>query len=206
MQSQKLYSIIAKFYDMGLWLNGYTRAAAYVVKQLPFIANAVIKVLDAGSGTGLYSFAILNRFPNSKVVAFDFNPEMASRMKSSLINRHLHERTEVFVADILRELPTTANNFDLVITGGVLEYVNAEKAVTNLSKHLPKGGYFLNSPVKNNIWGKLVGKWMGFIPHIPDSLMAAFTKNGFELIKRIKIPYRYFPISLVKEAHLFKKM
>lgn len=206
MKSQKLYSIIAKFYDIGLWLNGYTRAAAYVVKQLPFVANAMIKVLDAGSGTGLYSFAILDGFPNSKVVAFDFNPEMVSRMKSSITNKHLGERIEVYIADILRELPMTANNFDLVITGGVLEYVDVEKAVANLSKHLPKGGYFLNSPVKNNIWGKLVGKWMGFIPHTPEPLMAAFTKNGFELIERIKIPCRYFPISLVKEAQLFKKM
>lgn len=206
MQSQKLYSIIARFYDFGLWLNGYKGAAAYIVKNLPFETGASIRVLDAGSGTGLYSFAILNRLPNSQVVAFDINPEMVSKMGRGLISTDLQERTKVFVADILQELSNNIpNDFDLIMTGGVLEYVNAEKAVANLSKRLPKGGYFLNSPVKNNIWGKLVGKWMGFIPYAQESLLAAFSKNGFELVRKIKIPW-YFPISLVKEAYLFKKV
>lgn len=207
MQSQKLYSVIAKFYDFGLWLIGYKGAAAYIIKKLPFEAGASIRALDAGSGTGLYSFAILNRLPNSKIVAFDINPDMASKMKKGFISKNLQERTKVFVADILKELPNDMpNDFDLVVTGGVLEYVNVEEAVANLSKHLPRGGYFLNSPVKNNIFGKLVGKWMGFIPCVQESLLAAFSKNGFELVRRIEIPWYYFPISLVKEAHLFKKI
>ncbi|MBI4215581.1 MAG: class I SAM-dependent methyltransferase [Parcubacteria group bacterium] len=205
MHFQNLYSLIARFYNLGLRLNGYKGAAAHIIKKLPFEINASFRVLDAGSGTGLYSFAVLDHFPNAKIAAFDLNNAMVAEMRRMLTKTDPHSRVKLFIADILQELPAEAGNFDLIITGGVLEYTNMEQAIANLSKHLPRGGYFLNSPVKNNIWGRLVGKLMGFTPYADGANVAAFTKNGFELIERIKIPWQYFPISLVKEALLFQK-
>jgi hypothetical protein len=50
-----------------------------------------------------------------------------------------------------------------------------------------------------------VGKWMLFTPYAHESNETVFRKNGFELIKRIKMPW-WLPISLVKEVSLFKKI
>ena len=205
MQSQKLYSLIARFYDLGLLLNGYKGAAARVVKELPFPADAPLRVLDAGCGTGLYSLAILSRFSNSRIAAFDFNPKMIARIKQNLTNRGLANRAEVFEADILQELSRVSDNFDLIVTGGFLEYVDAGRAIANLARHLNKNSYFLNAPVKNSLCGRWVGRWMDFVPYSYHANVAAFTENNFRLQKQIKIPF-YFPISLVKEAHLFRKL
>lgn len=82
MKSQKLYSILAKVYDLIiLKFLGYKVVADYFIQQLPFTENEQIEVLDAGCGTGLYTFAILKRFPNAKVVAFDSNTEMLEEIK-----------------------------------------------------------------------------------------------------------------------------
>jgi len=79
-----------------------------------------------------------------------------------------------------------------------LEYVNPESGVRNLSLYLKKGGYFLNSPIKEGLSGQIVGKLYRFKPHSKKENVEAFTKNGFRLEKM-----RSFPV--IKEAHLFKK-
>ena len=66
MNSQQRYSLSAKFYDsLILKFFGYEIAADYFVKQLSFNIDKNLEILDAGAGTGLYSFAILKRFPNA---------------------------------------------------------------------------------------------------------------------------------------------
>ncbi len=153
MNSQKAYSISATFYDLLiLRLLGYEVAANYFVEQLPL--GDGIEVLDAGVGTGLYSFAILKKFPNAKITAFDLNEELLGKFREKIKKKGLTNKIDIFVGDIL--LPISKNKqFDLVITGGVLEHVDLNKAVENLSQYLKSGGYFLNAGVRNNFLGKL---------------------------------------------------
>ncbi len=202
MNSQKFYSKIAGFYNFGLWIIGYKGAVNYVMEQLPLAINDSFKVLDVGCGTGLYSIAVLKKFPNSQIVAFDLNSEMVEDMRRNLKQQNLEGRARVFVGDALDSI-AEKNDFKLIITGGLLEYVDIQKAVVNLSHYLCGGGYFLNSPVKNNILGNFIGKLSGFKPYSKQVNISVFTQNGFELQKIIKLPFRYFPICLVKEAHLF---
>lgn len=206
MNAQNLYSKISGFYDIGLWLNGYKGAADFIVDKLPFEVNSSFKVLDAGCGSGLYSIAILKKFPNVQIVAFDLNEGMTQKMKSNLTRLGYENRANVFVGDVLGNINTSENDFDLVITGGVLEYVAIEKVVQNLSRFLRNGGYFLNSPVRDNWLGKILAKWFGFTPHPFNKNISAFEQNGLKLWKSVKIPLRFFPISLIKDAHIFKKL
>lgn len=206
MNSQILYSKISDLYDIGLWLNGYKGAANFIVGKLPFKTNYSFKILDAGCGSGLYSIAILKKFPNAQIVAFDLNQGMTEKMKSNLIRHGYESRATVFVGDVLENINTSERNFDLVITGGVLEYVAIDKAVQNLARYLRNEGYFLNSPVRDNWLGKLLAKWFGFTPHSSEKNISAFEQNGLNLLKSVKIPLRFFPISLIKNAHIFKKL
>ncbi|MEK7089547.1 MAG: class I SAM-dependent methyltransferase [Patescibacteria group bacterium] len=206
LNSEKLYTSIAKLYDLINWLNGYKRAADYFVRQLPFKTDASIRVLDAGCGTGLYSLAILKRFPNAQLVAFDLNEAMARKMETNLDREGFRKRAKVFVADAMSSLPEIEQNFDLIVAGGLLECVDIGKAVKNSSRFLIIGGYFLNSPVRDNIWGWVAGELMGFVPHSKQQNIRAFEQGGFKLQKIIKLSWLYLLISLVKEAHIFQKI
>ena len=198
--SNELYSKIARSYDFSLWIFGYKLAVYYFIGLIPFDKKVNIRVLDAGCGTGLYTFALLRRFPNAIIQAFDLNSGMIEVMKNTIRQRGLNNQVEVFAGDVIKSLPFPREQFDLIMTGGVLEYIDEPSvAVKNLSPYLKKGGYFLNSPVKDNLFAKIVAKFYKFKPHSGMTNLDAFTHNGFTL-KGV----RSFPV--IKEAHLFKKV
>ena len=204
MKGQGLYSKIAIFYDIILWLNGYRRAVDFIAQRLPFNVNDELRVLDAGAGTGLYSMAMLKRFPKAYVVAFDLNLNMVKRMEDNFDKNGFKDRTSVYMGDITKDVD--GKDFDLIITGGVLEYVSVFETVKHLKGYLKKGGYFLNSPVSNNVLGKIIGLFAGFIPLPKEEIISYFKKNNFILTKNIKLSWYYFPISLVKSAQIFRKV
>ncbi|MBI5139996.1 MAG: class I SAM-dependent methyltransferase [Candidatus Vogelbacteria bacterium] len=193
------YYKIARFYDLGLWIFGYRLAVSYFIAPIPFQKQDRFKVLDAGCGTGLYTFAILRRFPNVSVEAFDLNSAMTEIMETTVRRKKLDEHVSIFNGDVTKPLKFESEQFDLIVTGGVLEYVkNIEMAVKSLAPCLKKGGYFLNTPVKNNWLGKIIAKIYKFTPHSYINNINAFTNNGFSFVAE-----RTFPI--IKEAHLFRK-
>lgn len=205
MNSQQRYSLSAKFYDsLILGLFGYEIAADYFVEQLQFNANDNIEVLDAGAGTGLYSFAILKRFPNAKIIAFDLNEELLAKFQLKAKQKGLSNRIEIFNGDILLPLPEN-KQFDLVITGGVLEHIDLEKGVKNLSPYVKTGGYFLNAGVKNNLISKIVGSFWKIHTFSKEKVISTFSNHRLNLEKYLLLPARYFFMGLIKEAYIFKK-
>lgn len=198
-EGQRMYSAIAEAYDLMLWVTGYKVAVRYFIRQIPFRENQPISVLDAGSGTGLYTFALLDKFPQAHVTAFDFNRAMIEQMQRSIQRKGLSDRVQTFTGDVTKPIPEIHQQFDLIITGGVLEYVNPEEAVKNLSQYLKPGGYFLNSPVKDNWLGGMAAKLYHFKPHSRGENINAFISNGYKLEKVVSLP-------IIKEAHIFQKL
>jgi len=206
MNSQVIYSVISFAYDLGLRVVNYKAAADYVVGQLPYKVNTSLSILDAGCGTGLYSLALLKRFPNARIVGFDINQEMLDSFRKILHRSGMEHRVTLCVGDILKEIPHGSARYDLIVTGGVLEFVDIYEAVKNLLPHLCRGGYFLNSPVKSTPLGRLVARLYGFKVYSAKVNADAFVLNGLTCIKTISLSSRFFPISLVKTAHFFRKM
>jgi SAM-dependent methyltransferase len=199
MESNRIYSSIAGFYDIALGLSGYWLAIESFVREIPYDESDRINVLDAGCGTGLYSFAIIKRYPRATISAFDLNKEMVGRFITRLEKKnHLKDRVRVFTADLCQPLPAIEEQFDLVVTGGVLEYVEIELAVKNLSYYLSNGGFFLNTSVRDNLAGRLTGKVYGFKPHASSRNVDAFIGNGYKLMKTMRFPP-------TREAYLFQK-
>jgi SAM-dependent methyltransferase len=199
MESNKIYSSIAGFYDVALGLSGYWLAIESFVREIPYDKSDRVNVLDAGCGTGLYSFAILKKYPLATISAFDLNKEMVRKFLSRLEKKsHLRDRVRLFTGDLCQPLPEIDEQFDLVVTGGVLEYVEIERAVKNLSRYLSNGGFFLNTSVRDNLMGRLTGKVYGFKPHTPGRNLDAFTMNGYNLMKTMRFPP-------TREAYLFQK-
>lgn len=204
---KNIYTSLAGFYDLGLTLNGYRAASRHIVEQLPFPDNVGLHVLDVGAGTGLYSFAIHDRFTNARIDAFDLNADMISAMKRRIEEGRFHDVIQAFVGDMDAVLPFAQPPYDLIVSGGVLEYASSMPAtIRKLSMHLKPGGLWLNSPVKKNIPGQLIGSMFDFTPKTKDENMEAFTRNGFELIEARTLPSKFLLMTHLKEWHLFKKI
>ena len=207
MNSEKVYSTIGQitpFYDFLAWVTGYKKSVEYFISQLPFSESASIKVLDAGCGTGLYSFAVLKKYKNAKIIAFDLNKKLVDYVGTKALKNKLSDRFRVFTADIRSPLSEIENEkFDLIITAGALVYVPHEETVKNLSRFLISGGYFFNSPNRDSAWGRFICKLYACKPYPKTENISVFEKNRFTLEKDIKVPKT--PTASFKDAHIFKK-
>jgi ubiquinone/menaquinone biosynthesis C-methylase UbiE len=199
MSAEALYTRLADSYDVTLTLAGYKMAVEYFIKHIPLETSKVIRILDAGCGTGFYSLALLRRFPNCRIVAFDLNREMIEKLKEKIDKKGITNRIEVFRADMVSPLPLDPDQFDLIVTAGVLEYVRIEEAVNNLSLYLKKGGYWINSPIKTNLFGKIVGKMYKLRPYSRKKNIEVFRRTGFLLLNIANF-------LTLKEAHVFQKV
>lgn len=200
------YSLIAQvadFYDVYLRFIGYEKSVRKFVDHLPFGPEMPIKVLDAGCGTGLYSLAILKKYPNAQITAFDQDGKLVEHFKEKLQRKGLDQKVRVFPADISGTLTELGpEKFDLIITAGVLEYVPLVPTVGNLAKYLVPEGYFLNAPVANNFLGRIIGYMYGCKPYSQSENLKAFTDQGFSLIE-LFVPKT---IHSFKELHIFRKL
>lgn len=208
MRSKKIYSTIGTYsslYDYLAYVTGYQKSIEYFISQLPFSEDDPIKVLDAGCGTGPYSFALLKRYKNAQITAFDLDEKLVNYLKNKVQKSKLSNKFSIFRSDITGSLPEIENQkFDLIITAGVLVYVPHEKTVRNLSRFLKSGGYFFNSPNRDSLWGKFICKIYACKPYPKTENISVFEKNGFTLIKDINVPKT--PTASFKDAHIFKKL
>ena len=208
MKSKKIYSFIGSitsFYDLLETLTGYKKSVNYFISQLPFPEDQSIKVLDAGCGTGVYTFSVLNRYKNAYVTAFDINKRLVQYVQKQAEGKGLSDRVYTFTGDLSGPLTEIENEtFDLIITAGVFVYVPHEATVRNLSRFLVSGGYFFNSPNRDSIWGKIICKIYACSPYPKEENTLVFENNSFALIKDIKVPST--PTASFKDAHIFRKI
>jgi len=207
MQPENIYSWIGSLtslYDFISIIVGYRKSVRFFVSQLPFPKDASFRVLDAGWGTGVYSLAILEQYKNSSIVAFDFSEKMIQGFREKVSDTYT-DRLRLFTADIQSPLHEIEHEmFDLVLTGGVLEYVPQKETVKNLSRFLKPNGYFFNSPVRDTYFGKIVCAFYACKPYSRKENIQSFIDNGFSLEKIISLSPAT-PASF-KEGHLFKKI
>jgi len=199
-----LFGRIGFLYDACLSLTGYKKSVDFFVDE--FIKETGFKlklILDAGCGTGQYSMAVLRKFPDARIVAFDFQEAMVNRTQKNLQRENLLNRADLFTDDITGPMSKISRLFDAIIVSGVLEYTPPEITIKKLSKLLRPGGYFLHVPVRNTLWGKIVGVLYRFKPYPQKKIISAFTENKLKLIRIVTLSPLTMPF--FKEAHIFQK-
>jgi ubiquinone/menaquinone biosynthesis C-methylase UbiE len=208
MSSPKIYSAIGRIapvYDFVSWLVGYKKSIEYFISQIPIPIDRQVEVLDAGCGSGPYSLAVLERYPKAKVVSFDLNDKLVRFLEEKAVKKGFGNRLQTFSANIAGPLTELeGGSFDLIITAGVLEYVDQDQAIKNLSRFLKTDGYFFNSPPRNNWWGKMICGVYSCQPYTQAKNLSTFQNNGYVLEKNIKVPRT--PSASFKDAHIFKKL
>lgn len=126
----------------GLWRVMTQRAVIpWVVSFTDNELPAEAEVLEVGSGGGFNAEALLRRFPNWRLTATDYDPDMIELAGRRLAR--FGDRARLEQADATA-LPYDDASFDIVLSIGVLHHVGAwEKALTEGARVLRPGGALL---------------------------------------------------------------
>jgi ubiquinone/menaquinone biosynthesis C-methylase UbiE len=149
-------------------LMRYQDALRSYFRRSPLLRSGV-RVLDAGCGSGALTLALREALlgrgltPGS-IQGFDLTPAMLDRFQQQLDSRVIRG-VELTQCDVLQldALPAGWEDYDLVVSASMLEYVPRDRFVTALSglRGLlrPDGRFVLFVTKRNWLMQPLIGRW-----------------------------------------------
>lgn len=159
-----------------------------------------LRVLDAGCGTGIVTLALrgalLRRGMTPGLLhAFDLTPAMLDGFRRTLRERAI-EGIELAQADVLElnALPAPWNDYDLIVSASMLEYLPRARlgaALSDLRALLKEGGSFVLFITRRNwLTRPLIGHWWESNLYKGNELRQALRDAGFK-----SIVFGWFPAS-----------
>jgi ubiquinone/menaquinone biosynthesis C-methylase UbiE len=163
-------------------------------------------VLDAGCGTGIVSLALRKAMLRrelrpGKINCFDITPEMLAIFREKL-KKDAIEGIEVVQADVLDldTLPRDWNDFDLIISAAMMEYLRGEHFVSALSglrsRLSDTGRIVVFITRKNWLTMLLIGKWWRANCYQKSELEIYFRRAGFSNVTFSSFPFPYKHLSV----------
>jgi len=160
------------------------------------------RVLDAGCGTGLCTFALLDALGErgtqpATLDAFDLTPAMLEQFREAVAARGL-AGIRMTRADVLalERLPEDWRDYDLVVSSAMLEYLPRERlpdALAGLRRRMRSTGTMIvfisrrNPPMR---W--LIERWWHANLYSRRELSAAFEQAGLTAtFRHFPFPYRH---------------
>lgn len=102
---------------------------------------------DAGAGFCQYSDYVLNRYPQSNILAMDLKTDYMQSYKNYLDKKNI-QRIEIFQGDLQEFIPY--KKADLAIAIDILEHIEDDRSVIrNIYNSLNDSGYFIISTPSN---------------------------------------------------------
>ena len=108
-----------------------------------------VRVRDAGTGFGQYTYWLLRTFPSVEVVAVDIKRDYLDRAKAFVATTPHAARVRWAEADLTQPLPDALGaDFDLCLSVDVMEHIEDDRAVfRNVERVLRPGGHLVvNTP------------------------------------------------------------
>jgi 2-polyprenyl-3-methyl-5-hydroxy-6-metoxy-1,4-benzoquinol methylase len=170
-----------------------------------------IKVLDAGCGTGsvtrvLYDLAHQQGIDEIRFHGFDLTPAMLDLFRRWMDEEKVQD-IQLQQANVLaldNQLPQDWQDYDVVVSSALLEYIPKEKlslALGNLRQLLNQKGRLLVFVTKRTWIAKWTGaKWWGTNLYDPDEVEDYLRQAGFSNIQFKKLPDRWNGFMLAVEA------
>ena len=144
---QKTYLLIFGIPEIGFQLrsNYFRDMVSEKVK-----INKVKRILDAGSGIGIYTFWLSNKFNKSVVDGWEIDKNKLS-FSEKFAKELKIENTNFTYGDVTKPSFKNKNKYDLIVNIDVLEHITDYKDVLkSFYKLLAKDGYlFIHTPQKN---------------------------------------------------------
>jgi ubiquinone/menaquinone biosynthesis C-methylase UbiE len=171
-----------------------------LLQSLPLIRTG-LRVLDAGCGFGMVTFAFLEALRQKNldyesIDAFDLTPAMLSRFQETLEARGI-TRVQLRQADVLalETLPSSWTNYDLILSTSMLEYLPKQdlpRALRGLRARLAPNGHVLVMITRKTLETKiLVESWWHAQRYTKDELVRALEGAGFRHPVFRRFPWRY---------------
>jgi ubiquinone/menaquinone biosynthesis C-methylase UbiE len=202
-KTQSFYDRIADVHNFALKLNGYRRSVAKYLRSLDLELGPDSTVLDAGSGTGIVTMSLLDSgFKPRQVVALDLSFNSLRVSREQFAKKKRYAPIDVTQGNILT-LPFEDGTFDLVMTCGVLEYVNLDDGLKELSRVLKPSGKLVLLPVKAGIVGSMLEILYNFKIHPLNDVRSVSTQY-FDIVGNHEFPINE-PISWSKTIFLLEK-
>jgi ubiquinone/menaquinone biosynthesis C-methylase UbiE len=198
---QHIYSTRAESYNSFISVFRYPQGIRAIL-QASDLLRPGLRVLDAGCGFGVVTFALLEAMERrnlnyESIHAFDLTPAMLSRFQRSLDTRGITD-VQLCQADVLGldQLPQSWVEYDLILSASMLEYLPKNElplALAELRKRLSPNGRILIVITKESPEAKiLVEWWWRSESYSREELHQAFAAGGFCDVTFKLFPGRYF--------------
>jgi len=202
-KTQSFYDRIADVHNFALKLNGYRRSVAKYLRSLDLELGPESVVLDAGSGTGIVTMSLLDSgFKPKRVVALDLSYNSLRISREQFAKKKRYSNIDGVQGNILT-LPFAENTFDMVMTCGVLEYVNLDDGLKELSRVLKPNGKLVLLPVKAVVVGSMLEILYNCKIH-PLNDVRTVSRQYFNIVGNHEFPIAE-PISWSKTIFLLEK-
>ncbi|EQD25618.1 MAG: class I SAM-dependent methyltransferase [Nitrospirae bacterium] len=125
----------------------YEVAQRLLIDLLPFDRTKKLRILDLGSGPGTLSELVLERYPQSEVLAFDLTQEMLDSAKFRL--SRFGSRFRIFQGDY-RNKELFGVGYDAILAGMTLHHLTDSERKTAFQDFflaLNPGGIFLSQDI-----------------------------------------------------------
>jgi ubiquinone/menaquinone biosynthesis C-methylase UbiE len=203
---RQLYTERADSYVRFIHAVGYPVALRSYFMRCRFLRSG-LRILDAGCGTGVVSFAIRDAllargFHLGGIDAFDLIPAMLNRFRTTLAERSIGD-VKLAEANVLKldGLPTSWSGYDMIASGSMLEYVPREclaAALSGLRARLNETGTMVLFITRRNwLMKPLIEQWWRANLYTRPELVGAFTQAGF-----VAVGFGHFPL-LYRPFHLW---
>jgi SAM-dependent methyltransferase len=165
-----------------------------------------LRALDAGCGTGIVTLALREALRNrglhpGTLRGFDLTPQMLEEFRETLRSRAI-PGVELVQADVLQldTLPEDWNDFDLIVTASMMEYLPRERladALGGLHLRLSEGGSLVLFITRRNwLMKPLIERWWDANLYEAAELEEAFRRAGFESVTFGRFPFPYHHLAL----------
>ena len=198
---QELYTVGIDRYSSFI---GFFRSqqATPALLQSSDLLRPGLRVLDAGCGFGMVTFALLDalqqrNFDYQRVDAFDLTPAMLARFRQTL-ETHGIPRVQLRQADVLAldTLPPSWTDYDLIVSASMLEYLPRQelpRALEALRTRLAPGGDILIVISRKVPETKaLIQWWWHAERYTGRELRRIFEQAGIQDPEFRRFPARYF--------------
>lgn len=185
--------------------SGYEKwmhALNYVQSMQAFLRTQKVelkenaRILDLGCGTGLATTVLREMYPEAEIVGFDFSTSMLEVCRKKLPD------VELVSGDFNEgDLGFLKGKFDLIVsTGALSEYAELEKVLPQLRDLLQKDGVLLVLGIIKAPIGWLQSKMWHFKLIGRGGFMKACEQASFSQVEKVKVPFKFFPTSVMKFA------
>lgn len=204
IKTQGLYDRIADVHNLAMKINGYQESVAKYLRSLHLNVGPGSLLLDAGSGTGVTTLALLDAgFLPQQITALDLSFNSLKIAREEFAKRSkLGKRICSIQGNILR-FPFSDNTFGLVLMCGVLEYTPLDDGLREAARVMKKGAPLVLLPVKQSLVGSVLTFLYNFEIHKLGDVRVAAEKY-FNVVGNYEFPAAE-PISWSKMGFLLEK-